>query len=335
MCESRQNSQFNSLPKVELHLHLDCSLSYEAVSLLAPRISREEYRRDFIAPPKCANLADYLSRAPRGFSLMQSEYALRVAVFDLFRQLREDNVVYAEIRFAPLLHLQAGMTPEEVVSTVEEATREATRATGIEARLILCALRHFTAEQSLSTAKLAKKFEGTLVAAIDLAADEAGYPISAHVEAFRYAIEYGIPRTAHAGEARGAESVWETLRELKPLRIGHGVRSIEDPALMEHLRANGIHLEVCPTSNIQTNVVESYRDHPVERLYRSGISIGINTDTRTITRITLTQEYESLEKVFGWKPEDFLKCNLQAIHAAFAPDPVKERIEKVLRTRTL
>ena len=221
------------LRKVELHLHLDCSLSYAAVSHLAPEITRAQYDAEFVAPAQCASLADFLTRAPRGFQLMQTEDALRIVTEDLFEQLAADNVLYAELRFAPLLHTYQGLTPEAIVAAVDRATEQCIRATGIEARLILCTLRHFNTEQSLQTVQLVHQFVGTRVAAFDIAGDEAGFPIAPHIPAYRYAIDHGLHRTAHAGEARGADSVWETLEHFKPTRIGHGVRSIEDPALIQ------------------------------------------------------------------------------------------------------
>jgi adenosine deaminase len=305
------------VPKVELHLHLDCSLSYRAVARLDQSVSLEEYQREFIAPRRCTSLADFLRRAPRGFQLMQDEAALSVVVEDLFEQLAADGVIYAEIRFAPLLHLERGLTPEQVVSAVDRATEACIRSTGIEARIILCTMRHFDREQSLATAYLVEHFRGSRVAALDIAGDEAGYPIDAHIPAFRYAIDHGLYRTAHAGEARGPDSVWETLREFQPSRIGHGVRSIEDPALVEHLVRNRIHLEVCPTSNLQTGISRDYAEHAVDRLYRARVPLSISTDTRTITNITLTEEYRNLEQHFGWTAGDFAACNQAAIDAAF------------------
>jgi adenosine deaminase len=257
---------------------------------------------------------------------MQTEEQLRLVVSDMFQQLKADNVIYAEIRFAPLLHLQNGLRAEQVVQAVLESTGAASRETGIEAGIIVCTLRHFTVEQSLETAQLAQKFRNEGVVAIDIAGDEAGFPLAPHRAAFEYAVRQAIPRTCHAGEASGAESVWETLRLLEPSRIGHGVRSIEDPALVEHLKQHKIHLEVCPTSNIQTDIYASYSEHPVQRLYDSGIELGINTDARTITNITLTQEYEKLERHFGWAKKELLNCNLNAVRAAFAPDKTKQRI---------
>lgn len=206
-------------------------------------------------------------------------------VHDLFRQMAEDNMVYAEIRFAPLQHLEKGLTPFEVVSTAEQATAEAAKETGIEARLILCTLRHFTREQSMETVKLVEQFAGTYVAGFDIAGNESGFPIDNHVEAFKYAKEKLIFCTPHAGEAKGAESVWETLQYFAPSRIGHGVRSIEDKKLVQHLAKNKIHLEVCPTCNVQIDIYNTYKNHPVDELYKAGVSLNINTDTRTIKLI--------------------------------------------------
>jgi len=323
-----------TLPKVELHLHLDCSMSFEAVRSLDPSVSREEYLRDYVGPDKFSDLADFLKRPPKIVRSMQTEEGLRTAVFDLFEQLRADNVIYAELRFAPLLHTEGGLSAEAVVSVVEAATSEASCATGVEFRVILCALRHFSEAQSLATAALVERFDGTSVVALDLAGDEAGFPIDAHVAAFRWAAEKGLPLTAHAGEARGPESVWKTLELLRPSRIGHRVRSLEDPQLVEHLKERRVHLEVCPTCNVQIGLFDALADHPLDRLYRAGLSVGVNTDTRTITNVTLTEEYEKLSRVFGWEEEDFLLCNLNAAEAAFLPESEQQILKERLCERS-
>jgi adenosine deaminase len=323
---------FRALPKVELHLHLDCSLSYAAVARLNPGVTRLEYDRDYIAPARCTNLADFLSRAPRAVRLMQSEQALELVTADVFEQLAADGVIYAEIRFAPLLHLDAGLTAERVVEVVDRAAEQGSRACGVEARLILCTLRHFTEEQSMQTAGLVEQFRGSRVAALDLAADEAGFPLDAHIGAYRYAREKGLFRTAHAGEGCGPESVWETLEKLRPQRIGHGTRSSEDPALVEHLRREGIHLELCPSSNVQIiPSVQEWADHPIDRLYRAGVKLNANTDSRMLTPVTLSGEYEGLRQVFGWGAEEFLATNLMAVEAAFVGEPVKAGLRERLR----
>ena len=135
----------SGFPKIEIHLHLDCSLSYEVAQTLVPSLTKDQYRRDFIAPPKCRDLADYLVRAEQGFQLMQDKRALQLVTHDLFDQLAADEVIYTEIRFAPLLHTRQGMTPEAVVEAVLEAGREAEARTGISHRFILCTLRSHSA----------------------------------------------------------------------------------------------------------------------------------------------------------------------------------------------
>lgn len=323
---------YSKLPKIELHLHLDCSLSYNVVKQLKPEITFEEYQESFIAPPKCTDLADYITRAIKGFELMQTAEQLRLVTLDLFHQLKKDNVIYAEIRFAPLQHIYQGLTPVEVVRAVNEAVEEGTHETGVEAGVILCTLRHYSEAQSMETVYLVEQFKGTHVVGFDIAADEAGFPIDNHIEAFNFAGEAEIPCTAHAGEAKGAESVWETLTHFHPSRIGHGVRSIEDDHLIAFLKEENIHLEVCPTSNVQTHVVNTIQDHPVDKLYQKGVSISINTDARTISNVTLTREYETLEKVFNWEIAHFLTCNLEAVEHAFISDEQKKRLkDKLLR----
>ena len=324
---------YASLPKIELHLHLDCSLSYQVVHRLDPEVDENKYRQNFIAPPKCLDLADFLSRTSSGIQLMQKREQLSAITKDLLWQLKADGVIYAEIRFAPILHTEGGLSPAEVVETVLEALEEGIQKTKVEARLLLCTLRHYTETQSMETIHLVKAFRGSKVVGFDIASDEANFPIDAHRKAFQYARQHNIPRTAHAGEARGAESVWETLEHFAPSRIGHGVRSVEDPELINHLIKNNIHLEVCPTSNIQTNVFDRYSDHPIDALYKAGISLGINTDGRTIANVSLSEEYEKVEKNFGWEKKDFLQCNLNALEAAFLDEITRKKLrEKLLQS---
>jgi adenosine deaminase len=298
-------SNIQQLPKVELHLHLDCSLSYEVVQKIDPSVTEAVYLQEYIAPEKCTNLADFLTRAGKGFALMQTKEQLQLVVHDLFRQMLADNMLYAEIRFAPLQHMEQGLTPHQVVAAVEEATAAAIKQTGIEARIILCTLRHYSSAQSMATVQLVQEFKNTTVAGFDIAADEAGFPIDNHIAAFSYAKEKNIFCTAHAGEAKGADSVWETLQYFGPSRIGHGVRSIEDSKLVQHLRKNKIHLEICPSCNVLINVYDNYKDHPIDDLYKAGVSLSVNTDTRTITNVN---------------------CNVYALQAAFIEEEIKRKL---------
>jgi adenosine deaminase len=322
---------YQLLPKIELHLHLDCSLSYKVVQQINPAISYEEYKESFIAPPKCTDLVDYLARAIKGFELMQTKEQLRLVTLDLLEQLKTDHVIYAEIRFAPLLHVTKGLTPVQVVQTVNDAVKEGIQQTGVQAGIILCTLRHFSAAQSMETVKLVDQFKGSSVIGFDIAGDEAGFPVDNHIEAFQFAKANNIHCTAHAGEAKGADSVWQTLEHFHPTRIGHGTRSAEDEKLLAYLKQKDIHLEVCPTSNVQTNVFDKIETHSAPRIYTSGVSMSINCDARTITPVTLSTEYELLEKVFGWTKEHFLRCNLEAVKHAFCDEELKEKLKEEIR----
>ena len=321
---------YQHLPKVELHLHLDCSLSYEVVRKIDKSITEEAYQRDFVLPSKCRDLVDYISKANRCCDIMQTKESLRLVTLDVFNQLKNDNVVYAELRYAPLEHTRDGLTAEEVVRCVSDATAEAKKLTGIEGGIILCTLRHFTEAQSLETVKLVEAYIDHEVVGFDIAADEAGFPVDNHIKAFHFANERGIPCTAHAGESRGPDSIWETLEHFRPSRIGHGVRSVEDDGLIEHLKANDIHLEVCPSSNVQTNVYDKISDHPVNKIYDAGVSLSINTDAMSISGTTLSKEYKMLEEQFNWQMAQIRKCNLEAIEHAFTNKEVKEKVKNTL-----
>ena len=323
---------YSRLPKVELHLHLDCSLSYEVVQKLDPTITYETYKSSFVGPVKCYDLADFITRAQHAIALMQTAEQLRLVTLDLFDQLKRDGVIYAEIRFAPLEHTRLGLSPEKVVQAVNDAVEEGIAQSGVEVRVILCTLRHYIEAQSMETVQLVKDFQGTYIVGFDIASDEAGFPITQHIRAFEFAQAHQLRCTAHAGEAKGAESVWETLQYFHPSRIGHGVRSIEDADLMEFLKKNQIHLEVCPTSNVQTNIYARIQDHRIDEIYHSGVSMSVNTDARAISNVTLSSEYQTLEQVFKWKQEHFLKCNLEAIAHAFVPEALKETLrDKLLK----
>jgi len=261
---------------------------------------------------------------------MQTKEELELVTIDLFDQLKSDNVVYVEIRFAPLLHTNKGLNPYEIVKIISEITYEQSKSTGIDAGLILCTLRHYSSSQSMETVKLVNEFKNTNVVGFDIAADEAGHPLDNHIDAFKFAFENKIFCTAHAGEALGPESVIETLDKIKPLRIGHGVRSVEDSSLLNKLKNNNIHLELCFTSNIVTKMYDNYMDHPIDILFKKGLSISVNSDGRTISDTDLNQEYEKLQENFNWPNKNFLQCNIDAMKSSFTNQKTKDKIISLL-----
>ena len=317
------------LPKVELHVHLDCCLSFKGLSRIDPTISESLYKKKFIGT-SCNCLKDYIRCADTALEYMQTKEQLEIVIEDLFDQLVNDNVIYAEIRFAPLLHLKKGLTSKNVVEIVSNKTKIESEKSGIEVGLILCTLRHFSVDQSLQTVKLVKDFSNKNVVGFDIAADEAGFPIDNHIKSFQFARDNNIFCTAHAGEALGADSITNTLKYLKPNRIGHGVRCIEDNSLIEKIKKENIHLEICVTSNMVTKVFNDLKDHPVDFLLNKGISLSINTDGRTISDTTLNKEYVLLNKEFNWLKNKFLEVNINAMKASFSSNEVKNKIISIL-----
>lgn len=322
----------NLMPKVELHVHLDTCLRFSYVKQVLPALTFNEFKQGFIAPTKCEDLGDFLRCIEPQLNILQTKSAISLAVDDLFEQLKMDNVIYVEIRFAPLLHIKQGLTAREVVETTLDAMKLATKKYGIEAGLILCTLRHFTASQSLETAKLVVEYQYCGVVALDIAADEARYSLDNHEFAFNYVRENGGNVIAHAGEALGYESVIETLEKLKVSRIGHGVRSIENPNTIKKIKELNVLLEICPSCNLVCNVFDSIEHHPVNKLKRLGVKLNINTDARTVADVTLNKEYQLLHDVFDWRISDFVQCNVNALSASFIDDKKKNfLIHKVLQ----
>lgn len=250
-------------------------------------------------------------------ALMQSKEQLALVTNDLIDQLEADNVIYAEIRFAPFLHIKDGLQPREVVETVLNEVTQRCASGKIKLGVILCTLRSFPVELSLATVELIALYRDMGIVGFDIAGDESGYALQNHLPAFLKAKSYGIPITAHSGEALGAQSVAETMRLLDPDRIGHGTRSFEDDVVLNEIINKRIHLEVCPASNVQTNVIDRLSDHPVTTFKKKGVSFGINTDGRTICDTTLNKEWEALSQTFGWGLAEWYEASMNAIDHAF------------------
>ena len=326
-----QMSKYNKIPKVELHLHLDCSLSFDVVNRINPLIEIDEYRSSFQAKHNSSSLNDYINCADRAIELMQTRENLELVVEDLFKQLKKENVIYAEIRFAPLLHCSQNLDENKVVEIICNKAKIESEKNDINYGLILCTLRHYSKKQSLKTVRLVNQYKNNGVVGFDIAADEAGYPLDNHIEAFNYAKSNGLNITAHAGEAKGPESIWESIKKLHTKRIGHGVRCVEDLELVSYLSENDYHLEISLTSNIKTRTYKTFEEHPLNKIYNSSISVSLNTDGRTISNTDLSLEYKIAEEKFGWTIDKIKKCNLEAIKHSFTSSSNKSKlIEKII-----
>ena len=307
-----------NIPKVELHLHLDGSVRLDTASKLTGK-SIEEVRSLMIAKEKCHDLNEYLTKFNLANEIMQSQENLTRIAKELVEDLKKDNVIYAEVRFAPLLHTKKGLTGEKAIEAVLLGLKDE----DLKVNLILCMMRQFSFEDNLKTIELASKYLDKGVVAIDLAGAEALYPTASFEKLFQIAKDKNIPFTIHAGEADGKDSILSAIN-FKTKRIGHGVRCIEDNETLNIIKKNNITLEVCPTSNIQTGIFENYYDHPIKKLYDMNVLVTINVDNMTVSNIDLTQEYEKLVKIFNLNIEDLKKINLNAIDAAFLTDKEKQ-----------
>ncbi len=312
------------VPKVELHVHLDGSVRIKTLAELA-KISLEEAQERAIANYQCENLTDYLTYFDLPCSIMQTEENLRRIAKELGEDLKKDNVIYAEVRFYPLAHIQAGLSSEDVVKSVLEGLA----CVDIPVRLILCMMRHESMDSNMEVIRLAKNFLGKGVVAIDLAGDESKYSTSSFLPLFTLAKELEIPFTIHAGESASYESIKSAI-EMGATRIGHGIHAIESEEVMNLLKTKRILLEMCPTSNIQTKAIQNINDYPLWNFYQKGIPVSINTDNRTVSFTNLEKEYQLLGKNFPITLDDFCKMNEMAINSSFAlPQEKEELIQKI------
>ncbi|MNH89803.1 Aminodeoxyfutalosine deaminase [compost metagenome] len=321
------------MPKAELHIHLDGSVRAETIISLAeeegftlPVHDPDQLRPYLQANDQCTSLTEYLSKFELPLRCLQSAEGLRRVAYELVEDAHRDHVKYIEIRFAPLLHMEKGLTVKEIISHVLDGIAEAERGFGTIARLIIICLRSHPMEKNLDVVHAASAFLGKGVAGMDLAGDEAAYPPEIHRKVFEQAHEYGFPITIHAGEAAGAVNISESIRHLHAARIGHGVRLKEDAALMQWVKDHHVVLEMCPSSNVQTKAVESWSDHPIKEYFDQGIRVTVNTDNLTVSSTTLTEEYEKLMELYGFSVAQFAEMNLNALQASFLESPEKLRL---------
>lgn len=310
------------LPKVELHIHLDGSIRPSTAAYLLNK-SIEDVSNNMIASDKCEDLNEYLTKFDYPEKILQTKENLERVAYELALDLKKDNVIYAEIRFAPLKHIKEGLTLDSVVDSVLDGLSKV----NIKTNLILCMMRNDTYSDNLKVIELASKYLNKGVGGIDLAGAEALYKTSSFKELFVMAKKYNIPFTIHSGEADGYDSILAAIN-FGATRIGHGIRAIEYDDLINLIIDNNILLEVCPTSNVQTNAVDKYTDHPIKKLIDKGVNVSINTDNRTVSNISLNLEYKKLQESFGFTKELFIKTNLNAIEHAFVSLDEKAKLKK-------
>jgi adenosine deaminase len=320
--------------KIELHCHLDGSLSLETIKKI---IDKDKLPKDdqvilnlLQASGECKNLTEYLEKFNLPLEGLQTIDNLKLAGYNLIKDVSKENVKYIEVRFAPMLscnNLKCSDVIEAVISGVKKAEKEF----GIMTNIIVCAMRHHTYETNFSMLKNACDFLGSGVCALDLAGDEIKFPTKLHVELFKSAKRFKIPFTIHSGETGDVENIRLAL-ELGASRLGHGIALIKDKKLMKDVYDNNIGIEMCPTSNLQTKAVDSLANYPMKEYLKNNLLVSINTDNRTVSNTNSTKEIEIVKELYNDDYPELEKIlYMNAVKTSFAEDGIKDKLIRLYK----
>ncbi|HEO7099502.1 TPA: adenosine deaminase [Streptococcus agalactiae] len=319
------------LAKAELHCHLDGSLSLPAIRKLANMAdiilpsSDKELRKYVIDPAQTESLVDYLKTFEFIRPLLQTKEALRFAAYDVARQAALENVIYIEIRFAPELSMDKGLTASDTVLAVLEGLADAQKEFNIVARALVCGMRQSSHKTTKDIIKHIVDLAPKGLVGFDFAGDEFSYPTDSLVDLIQEVKRSGYPMTLHAGECGCAKHIADSLN-LGIKRMGHVTALTGQRDLIKRFVEEDAVAEMCLTSNLQTKAASSIQSFPYQELYDAGGKITINTDNRTVSDTNLTKEYSLFVTYFGTKIEDFLVFNQNAVKASFTSDSEKDTL---------
>lgn len=323
---------------IDLHCHLDGSLDIETSYRLALErglISKETGFEEFEDMMRInrdnESLEEFLSKFELPILLLQDKEALSMSTVGVIKNLVEDNIAYAELRFAPQHHTKKGLTQKQVVLAVLDGINTAKRLyKDVKINLILCMMRSSSImenyEENVETIEIAKKYLGKGVCGVDLAGAEKD-DLEEYGEYFKLCQKLNVPYIIHAGENSYPKNV-DIGINFGAKRIGHGVHSIDDKEVLDNLIKSQIPIEVCITSNIQCKCFENYEDHPVKDLFDKGVKVTINTDNRTLSNTTLEKEINKAKDLYGFTDTEIEQMQLNAINSAFLNDRDKEDLIK-------
>lgn len=334
----------HALPKIDLHHHFDGAFDLKHLYQEAKRrnlpqgqLSETDFYARCQVSPSCRTLTEFLAVFEFFYEIAQDADFLHEEAHNLPARMAEQGVIYLETRFGPHLFSGAGLTPERVTEAVLSGLERGALAGSMPpVRLILCAMRNAPVKQVEELLSLYERFHSRGVCGLDLAGDESRYACPEYAPVFARAKEMGIPVTIHAGEAAGYESMLDALDLFGARRIGHGIRAVESPALIERLAREKITLEVCLTSNLQTGNAAGYAEHPFEKLRSAGVPVTINTDDPSVSGIDLGHEWQQAIRTYSLTAKDQKQLLLNAADAAFCSDAerdgLRNRIENFFAT---
>ena len=315
------------MPKAELHVHLDGSLRPATMLDLArdagitlPAADADALRR-WMLVDDARNLEDYLARFEHTIALLQTPEAIERVAYEMVADAAADGLRYLEVRYCPQLSTRHGMLMDDAIAAEWRGLQRGEREFGVVARIINCSLRHFDPQLSREIAEHSVRMQQHGVVGFDLAGGEAGRPPERHRDAFEIAARGGLGITVHAGEAAGWESIFEAVHSCRAMRIGHGTRLWENPALLAYVRDRRICIEVNITSNVQTHAVASAAEHPVRRYFDDGIPVTLCTDSWLMGGVSLTDEYVTAQTALGFTAAELEAMALTAFEHAFLPWP--------------
>ena len=314
--------ELRRMPKVELHCHLDGSLSKEFIER---RLSRKVIQQELGVSDDCGSLAEYLEKFELPLECLKDAEGLEEAGYDVLKTMHQEHVIYAEIRFAPLLSVSETMDAEQVISALLRGLKKGKEEFGVEYNVIVCAMRHHSMEENYDMIQTACKFLGKGVCGADLAGAEAQYPMSEFMELFHRVKKLGMPFTIHAGECGSVQNIVDAVKAGAG-RIGHGIAMRGHYNIQKELADRGIGIEMCPISNLQTKAVNSPSEYPIREFLNTGLKVSINTDNRTVSNTSLTKELQFIQDTYGIQEEEIRLMMKNAVDTAFATDEVKERL---------
>lgn len=330
-----KREQVKKLPKIELHCHLDGSIRPETLREIAtPQgislpADNEQLKELLVAPIDCQNLNDYLERFDLVLSCLQTEAALTAAAFDVISQAAEERIQYIEVRFAPSLHTEKGLSLPKIIKAVLAGLEQGQQRFGVKSNALLCGMRHEDTAAIEKIVQLAEDFKTDGIVGFDLAGNESDFPPYTFEETLELVNQLTIPLTLHAGECGCGKNVADAIY-LGAKRIGHGIAVKDTPEYFSLLRDKNILIEMCPTSNFQTKTVTRLEDYPFQTFIDAGIKVCINTDNRTVSNTTLTDEYMKLHEWYGITYADMEKLNHNAVDGAFIPESEKQVLHEYL-----
>lgn len=310
------------MPKIDLHCHLDGSLTQACLSELS---GREVALGELQVSDECQNLAEYLEKFDLPLQYLQTAEGLRKASKAFLMNLKNDNISYVEVRFAPLLSVNEHLNCKQVMEAVLEGLKEAEKECQIPYGVIACAMRHHPLEDSLQMMKDCREFLGQGLCALDLAGNEAAFPMEQFRGLFEEARKMGYPFTLHAGECGRVENVIESVKA-GASRIGHGIALRGNPEAIQFCKEQNIAIEMCPISNMQTKAVRCKEEYPIREFLDAGLKVTLNTDNRMVSNTTIAKEMEFVQNNYDITEEELRKMTEHAIEASFAKDEVKQML---------